>query len=331
MSTSSPIRTTQNSMSPVGETKHLNGRLAMAERNEQSLVNFKIDVVVKEAAEATLSSMGISTSAYLGMCLRQLAQERKLPFSFEADPEFWIAEAQVGRAAELLRSGLFEKTIELRKRVGEHIIAETKKIRPRLVEDLQACRPSMNPDDDLERTCMEGFTAFYVSFDAEIGSKNFNELVRYFSNREMTSFLEIIPSPYPWVKAVQETLSTLCSEESRFLVQSIVDFCTAEEIDSSSTGKMPAQEAVLDLASKLDEIIDTVLDEYEEHGSSFSLRFVGAESYITIVQKALADKKEALERWEECGMAAKLEEQLEERKQKADEDFKKLLALMDRN
>jgi len=30
-------------------------------------------------------------------------------------------------------------------------------------------------------------------------------------------------------------------------------------------------------------------------------------------------------------MAAKLEEQLEERKQKADEDFKKLLALMDRN
>ena len=61
MSTSSPIRTTQNTMSPVGETKHLNGRLAMAERNEQSLVNFKIDVVVKEAAEATLSSMGIST------------------------------------------------------------------------------------------------------------------------------------------------------------------------------------------------------------------------------------------------------------------------------
>lgn len=330
MSTSSPIRTTQNTMSPVGETKHLNGRLAMAERNEQSLVNFKIDVVVKEAAEATLSSMGISTSAYLGMCLRQLAQERKLPFSFEADPEFWIAEAQVGRAAELLRSGLFEKTIELRKRAGEHIVAETAKIRPRLVEDLQACRASMNPDDDLERTCYENFRAFFAGFDAEIGGKNFNGLVRYFSNREMTLFLENALLNYPWAKAVRETLSTLCSEEGHFLAQSIIDFCTAEEINSS-TGKMPAQETVLDLASKLDEIIDTVLDEYEEHGSSFSLRFVGAESYITIVQKALADKKEALECLEEYGIAAMQEKRSERLKQEVDENFKKLLALMDKN
>lgn len=329
MSTSSPIRTTQNTMSPVVETKYLKGRLAMAERNEQSLVNFKIDVVVKEAAEATLSSMGISTSAYLGMCLRQLAQERKLPFAFEADPEFWIAEAQVGRAAELLRSGLFEKTVELRKQVTEHAVTEFSKIKPQLFEKLMACKDSMNPDDSLECTCAENFKAFLAGFDAEIGSKSLNELVRYFLNHEMTSFLEIIPSPYPWVKAVRETLSTLCSEESRFLVQSIVDFCTAEI--NSSTGKMPAQETVLDLASKLDEIIDTVLDEYEEHGSSFSLRFVGAESYITSVQKALADKKEVLERLEECGMAAELEEQSERRKQKADEDFKKLLALMDRN
>ena len=61
------------------------------------------------------------------MCLRQLAQERKPPFVFEADPEFWIAEAQVGRAAELLRSGLFEKTVELRKRATEHVAAEASK------------------------------------------------------------------------------------------------------------------------------------------------------------------------------------------------------------
>lgn len=83
------------------------------------------------------------------MCLRQLAQERKPPFVFEADPEFWIAEAQVGRAAELLRSGLFEKTVELRKRATEHVAAEASKITPQIFEYLQACKVSMNPDDDL--------------------------------------------------------------------------------------------------------------------------------------------------------------------------------------
>ena len=327
MSTSSPIRTTQNTMSPVGETKHLNGRLAMAERNEQSLVNFKIDVVVKEAAEATLSSMGISTSAYLGMCLRQLAQERKLPFSFEADPEFWIAEAQVGRAAELLRSGLFEKTTGLRKRVAEHVAAEVAKIVPQIYEDLKAYEVSLNPDDINELNCFEHSMSFLAGFGAEIVGKNFNELVRYFSNHEMPFYLD--PN-YPWAKAVRETLSTLYSEESRFLIQSIVDFCTAEGINSS-TGKMPARETALDLASKLDEIIGTVLDEYEEHRSSFSLRFVGAVSYITSVQKALADKKEALECLEEYGIAAMQEKRSERLKQEVDENFKKLLALMDKN
>ena len=34
-------------------------RQIMAERNEQTLVNFKIDAIVKESAEATLSSMGL--------------------------------------------------------------------------------------------------------------------------------------------------------------------------------------------------------------------------------------------------------------------------------
>lgn len=42
----------------------------MADRNEQSMISFKVDSVVKESAEAVLAGSGLNTSAYLGMCLR---------------------------------------------------------------------------------------------------------------------------------------------------------------------------------------------------------------------------------------------------------------------
>jgi addiction module RelB/DinJ family antitoxin len=76
-------------------------------------VNFKIDSVVKSSAEATLSCMGLNMSAYIGMCLRQLAQDRKIPFTQTVDPDFWVIEAQVSEAKSYIDSGAFAAVAEL--------------------------------------------------------------------------------------------------------------------------------------------------------------------------------------------------------------------------
>ena len=85
-------------------------------QNEETVqnVNFKIDSVVKSSAEATLSSMGLNMSAYIGMCLRQLAQDRKIPFAQTIDPDFWTIEAQVSEAKSYIDSGMFSTIIELK-------------------------------------------------------------------------------------------------------------------------------------------------------------------------------------------------------------------------
>lgn len=331
MSTSPFISITQSTANPVIDAKHLNERLAMAERNEQSLVNFKIDVVVKEAAEATLSSMGISTSAYLGMCLRQLAQERKLPFVFEADPEFWIAEAQVGRAAELVRSGLFEKTVSLKEQLVKHILSNERGVSFHLLDIMKKQREVVDEDDSFECACIDSWYAFLAGFESDVRAMGFSKLALYFSDKGTLSLLanNMLPDN-SWGQLFKEAVSAFRSEESLFLDRSIVDFCVTEGIGGSA-GKFAPSKEVLDLAGKLDTIIGSVLDEYEEHRSSFSLRFVGAESYISNVQKTSLDVRAAKEEQGENGMVAKQNERQEEYQRKTNEAFEQLLALMDRN
>lgn len=313
MSTSPFISITQGTTKPVIDAKHLNERLTMAERNEQSLVNFKIDVVVKEAAEATLSSMGISTSAYLGMCLRQLAQERKLPFVFEADPEFWITEAQVGRAAELVRSGLFEKTVALKKQLIEHIISDERDTFCQFLDIMKKQKEIVDKDDSFELDKDDSFECVYIDtwcaflegFQSDVRAMEFSELVLYFSDKGTFSLLtnNMLPDN-SWGQPFKKVVSAFRSKESLFLNRSIVDFCATEGIGGNASKSLPPKE-VLDLAGKLDAIIDSVLDEYEEHRSSLSLRFVGAESYISSIQKTALDVRAASENREENGMVAK--------------------------
>ena len=47
------------------------------------------------------------TSAFLGMCLRKVAQDQEIPFELKADSKFWINEARVSKAAALLKNGTF--------------------------------------------------------------------------------------------------------------------------------------------------------------------------------------------------------------------------------
>ncbi|MDO5334584.1 MAG: type II toxin-antitoxin system RelB/DinJ family antitoxin [Coriobacteriia bacterium] len=86
----------------------------MAEKNETTLVNFKVDSIVKESAEGVLSGMGLNLSSYIGMCLRQVAQEAGLPFTPKFDPEFWIDEAAVSKAAKIINSNIFGKYLKIK-------------------------------------------------------------------------------------------------------------------------------------------------------------------------------------------------------------------------
>lgn len=76
-------------------------------------VNIKIDPVVKESAESVLANMGLNMSAYIGMCLRQLAQDREIPFTQKADPEFWATEYRAYKTKRIIDSGIISPVIDL--------------------------------------------------------------------------------------------------------------------------------------------------------------------------------------------------------------------------
>ena len=84
-------------------------------KNDTTLVNFRVDPVVKESAEAVLSGMGLNMSSYIGLCLRQLAQERTVPFTLAVDPKFWAAEEAVSSAMRIIEAGQFERAVEVDK------------------------------------------------------------------------------------------------------------------------------------------------------------------------------------------------------------------------
>lgn len=76
-------------------------------------VNIKIDPVVKESAESVLANMGLNMSAYIGMCLRKLAQDREIPFTQKADPEFWATEYRAYKTKRIVDSGIILPVLNL--------------------------------------------------------------------------------------------------------------------------------------------------------------------------------------------------------------------------
>ena len=101
--------------------------MAENKRENATLVNFRVDQTVKESAEAVLSAMGLNLSSYIGMCLRQVAQDRKVPFTPNVNPEFWMAENAVSNVMSLINSGIFSKaatvSFDIEKEVSMNIMA----------------------------------------------------------------------------------------------------------------------------------------------------------------------------------------------------------------
>lgn len=95
-------------------------------------VNIKIDPVVKDSAEAALSNMGINMSTYIVMCLREVAQSRKVPFTPSADPAFWADEQTAYKVKRMVESdflvfatifipGAHAAMVTLTIEIGKHI------------------------------------------------------------------------------------------------------------------------------------------------------------------------------------------------------------------
>ena len=82
-------------------------------KESTTLVNFRVDANVKESAEAVLAGMGLNMSSYIGMALRQVAQERKIPFTPNVDAGFWVAEAAASDAMRAVESGMLDLEREM--------------------------------------------------------------------------------------------------------------------------------------------------------------------------------------------------------------------------
>lgn len=305
---------TVKTIQPQKGVNHPIERHAMAERNEQTLVNFKIDAIVKESAEATLSSMGLSTSAYLGMCLRKLAQDRSLPFDLKLDPEFWIDEAQIGRAAELLRSGVLEKIATFRNRLLTHITEcfanECAPLARELITSNAVIKDELSsPDKDIARV----LRSRVMGFNADVRACDMASLLHFFSDPTWAEIASEDSASDPYIKKLASELATFFEAQYAYITDSLLEFCTHEDIESTLRSESVAHGSALALAAELDAVMSTVINEYEEHASSFSLRFVGAEAYITTLETILADRERAEKEADSCGLRAQMRDTLSAR------------------
>lgn len=107
-------------------------------------VNIKIDPVVKESAESVLANMGLNMSAYIGMCLRQLAQDREIPFTQKANPEFWATEYRAYKTKRIVDSGIIQPVLDLYNDLGHFINGLEGTIQAKLISvELNGTSPDM--------------------------------------------------------------------------------------------------------------------------------------------------------------------------------------------
>ena len=102
-----------------------------------SNINLVVDDVVKSASEAVLNHMGVSVDTYLTMCLRQVAQDRQIPFTPSYDPRFWEDEKDVNLAVRYVESGAFSIAVSAYNDLFKAIQATSKVCLEKAVKDVE--------------------------------------------------------------------------------------------------------------------------------------------------------------------------------------------------
>lgn len=252
-------------------------------------VNIKIDPVVKGAAEGVLSGMGLNMSAYIGMCLRQVAQDRKIPFTQTVDPDFWVTEAKVGTAKAYIDSGAFTSAFETYEKMFNAIWKGNEEALVKAFKEGKGGAPNYILVQVAE-----------VENKADIGSPSKILLTLKglpSSVRHIGDILQATNDDGESVDAGRRFCDTYANavESLGTSIEGIVssafdsESCLRDVLD-----RAPSDLTVEEKADALDSVISTVLDVASDNPSNLSMRFVGAGGQATLesVFDALAAVKE---------------------------------------
>ncbi|MFR3275899.1 MAG: type II toxin-antitoxin system RelB/DinJ family antitoxin [Sutterella wadsworthensis] len=253
-------------------------------------VNFKIDPVVKESAESVLANMGLNMSAYIGMCLRQLAQDREIPFTQKADPGFWAAEYRTYKVKRIIDSGIIKPVLDLYVDLGTFINGIEGVIQAKL---LSAELGGISPDVIDRANGMLGEMTFRKSLaDVHVMMSMFLDGI---SKIESTNLEDIEPF-------------TIYREAFESIDKKILDGCF-EIAESAGTDLVELYETVFDIdrtygedftitretgAMLVVQLFDYAADAYNENPDSIVLRYtgqVGGSAVAALLSAATAARK----------------------------------------
>ena len=231
-------------------------------QNEETVqnVNFKIDSVVKSSAEATLSSMGLNMSAYIGMCLRQLAQDRKIPFTQTIDPDFWTIEAQVSEAKSYIDSGMFSTIIELKTSLADKWAVLYKEMLSSFTFG------SANSDSGL-------VAAFFLLKDWSFDKRSLSSL-----HESLDEFSLICDKVCGLAKGWHDLvlMKNFSKEMADYLNQKVDELFNENEYLKQCLNTDVENINDADKRKILDDIYYTVINVAKRYKTDFSMRFIGA-------------------------------------------------------
>lgn len=231
-------------------------------------VNIKIDPVVKESAESVLANMGLNMSAYIGMCLRKLAQDREIPFTQKADPEFWATEYRAYKTKKIVDSGIIHPVLNLYRDLIKFITEAGDEIGIKL---FFAEVNGTDPDTITFANDMLGNITFGKSLSV--------------AHRTASTFLETMSSNFLWdtepftlykeaLKSIDEKILDGCFEITKNADTDIAElFATVFDFDMTEDYGLPINRE--DSVFFVDQLFSYAVDAYNENPDSIVLRYTG--------------------------------------------------------
>lgn len=238
-------------------------------------VNLKIDPVVKESAESVLANMGLSMSSYVGMCLRQLAQNREIPFIQKADPEFWAAEYRSYVTKRIIDSLDIASVARIYAKIPLSIALADSALKVTPIELSDA-------DPEVKKIIVDAIESLGpVEFKGSIADGRMQiEIIR-----KMIEFVERIARG----RNLDLTCIARCGEALKSLEDGIFDSCYEiankdvarfQELlrlryDLGAPDGFEKEITREDSVIYVDDLISYVMDAYEENPASIALRYTG--------------------------------------------------------
>ena len=290
------------------------------------LVNFKIDPVVKESADSVLSGMGLNMSAYIGMCLRKLAQDRSVPFELSVDADFWAKETVVSNVMRIINSGAFDSICALRETVKCQLIDIYKIERTKMFNKM--CDIVSESDSSEEDEDSDDHMPRFIELNAK--RKQIN-VIAYYIAQSMDDYndeslfkeqIDDIDSLVYKIENVEDPTNTFniqglvkMFKEMNDLIKDLCNsFFDTEESLKEFLTKSRSSYNFEERIQLIDKLYIQPINVYQDLGPQFTIRFIGANND----SEALVRIKTESKRWEEV---KKHRETREERARKREDEL----------